>query len=500
MKKRLLWLLPVLAAVMAALALSGVLSSAPVAGEPSQALLEASDGLDEIVIEARLLPESRALEVVHTLTLENRTGQALEHSVLRTWPNAFQSVDTSPCSSEELYDACYPDGFSMGALVMSEALVARGDGQPQTALYRYADDAKTVLYVSVEGGWQPGERVTLTLRYTVYVPRAAYRFGVNGGIWALGGAFAVPAVFENGAWREDEYLTVGDPFLSECANYALTVEVPEGYVCAGGGPATAETANGVTTYRFSCPAVREAALVISEGYAVAEAMEAGVLVRAYATDAARARQLLSYGAKALAFYGERYGAYPWQTFSLCEADFAVGGMEYPGLVMIGSSQISLGGSSLEYVVAHETAHQWWYAAVGSDPWYQSWQDEALCEFSVLEYMEHAHGASVRADLEQSQVQSAMKATVARGITPGSPLDVFTSMSQYSLVVYNRGAALFLALDSAIPDGLNAFLRAYYQTFAFKIATRADFEELLASVTGGDYAPLMRDYLDTYILN
>ena len=40
----------------------------------------------------------------------------------------------------------------------------------------------------------------------------AYRFGVDSGIWALGNAFAIPAVWEDGAWRTDEYYPVGDPF------------------------------------------------------------------------------------------------------------------------------------------------------------------------------------------------------------------------------------------------------------------------------------------------
>lgn len=32
------------------------------------------------------------------------------------------------------------------------------------------------------------------------------------------------------------------------------------------------------------------------------------------------------------------------------------------------------------------------------------------------------------------------------------------------------------------------------------ATREDFESLLAETTGEDLTPLIRDYLDTYILN
>ena len=74
------------------------------------------------------------------------------------------------------------------------------------------------------------------------------------------------------------------------------------------------------------------------------------------------------------------------------------------------------------------------------------------------------------------------------------------MSEYALVVYDRGAAMFCALDRMLDSGLDGFLRAYYERYAFGRATRENFESLLAETTGEDLTPLIRDYLDTYILN
>lgn len=175
-------------------------------------------------------------------------------------------------------------------------------------------------------------------------------------------------------------------------------------------------------------------------------------------------------------------------------------MEYPAMAMIGASQLDAGGRTLEYVMAHEVAHQWWYAVVGSDGVNQSWQDEALCEFSLLDYVETVYGRAQRDELQRTRVESAMRVTVPRGITPGAPLTYFSSMSEYSLVVYNRGAAMLCALDQAMGGTLDDFLRAYYGRYAFSRASRRDFENLLAQHTGGDYGPLIVDYLDTSILN
>ena len=98
------------------------------------------------------------------------------------------------------------------------------------------------------------------------------------------------------------------------------------------------------------------------------------------------------------------------------------------------------------------------------------------------------------------MEADLRVTVPRGVTPGAPLDRFSTMAEYALVVYERGAAMLCALDRALSGGLDAALSAYYAHYAFGRATRGDFEALLRSVTGEDLSSLIRDYLDTYILN
>ena len=494
MKRRLMIAAAALLAAM--LAAWAAFDRVPRLPEPSAQLLQAQQGLEEISIAAALDPEARTLGVRQTLRLTNRTGQRQNAVVLRTWPNVFQSLDTSTCAVDDgLYDLYYPDGFSTGALVMIRAQV-----NGETVLYRYTDTYKTVLSVPVPGGWEAGETALLQLEYVVQIPRMAYRFGVWENVFALGNAFAIPAVWQDGAFRTDPYLSVGDPFVSDCANYSVRVTVPEDYVCAGSGYPTVEKNRAERTYCFEAPAVRDFALVISDRLEQVSQLQNGVLVTAYASTASQARQLVRSAGKALRLYASLWGEYPYQSFTLAQIHFPHGGMEYPALAMIGADEIVSGGRKLEYTVAHETAHQWWYSLVGSDGWHQPWQDEALCEFALLEYAEAQYGAGERDDLEQSRVESAMRVTVPQGVTPGSPLSAFADMSEYSLVVYSRGAAYLCALDRTLPDGINPFLRDYAQSYAFTRATRDDFEDQLAKSTGEDFAALTRDYLDTYILN
>ena len=447
------------------------------------------------MIDAEYDPDARAVRVTQRLTLTNRTGAALSEAVLCAWSNAYQSLKTSPLRDEQYYDRFYPEGFSSGMLVMSEATVTMG-GESAPVAYRYTDEAKTVLSLPLPAAWESGVTIELALRYTVTPPKAANRFGVSEGICALGNAFLIPAAHENGAWRTDAYTPIGDPFVSDCFNYTVTVRVPSGYQCAGTGTCTRD--EGGDSYRFEALAVRDFALAISERYAVKTAVQDGVLLQSYARDGAHADAALATMKRALACYNERFGAYPYPTLTCAEICFPLGGMEYPQLVMISAELMKAGGEELEYAVAHEVAHQWWYAVVGSDSVNDAWQDEALCEFSALEYWETAHGRGAREDRVARQVETAMRLTVAGGVTPGAPIDYFDSIAQYATVVYNRGSALFLAMDTLLDGGLDSALRAYYAEYAFRRATREEFEALLNRETGEDLTPLMLDYLDTLL--
>ena len=530
--------------------------------QPGAALVKASQGLDTISAELTFDPVNRELTVRQTCELTNRTGATQRLLVLRAYANAFQSEDTSPAATEELFDTCYPDGFSAGGLTLTAVTVQKGgiDEQPaespqpggageqtaeppqaggageqpaespqpggtgeqtaetqpsgtgeqiaeslpggtddQPADYTFSDDAQTVLTLSLPWDWGAGETLTARFQYTVRIPQAAYRFGERDGVFALGHALLLPAPYRNGEAVTDAYGSIGEPFMSECRNYTVRVTVPTGYAVAGSAAAVTETeADGQRTVRMDAPAARDFALCVSRLYRVRQAVQDGVLVRAYAGTDATAGDLLTYAMAALRCYGERYGAYPYPCYTVCETGLPYGGMTYPGLAMLSAGEIAAGGEKREQLVARETAQQWWSAVIGTDGTRQPWQDEALSEFSLLDYWESRHGKAARDALQFSRLDTAMRVTIPRGVTPGSPVDYFGDTSEYRVVVWGRGGAALCALNDAMGGQLDAFLRRYGAEYAFALATRADFETLLKAVTGEDWSPLLSDYLDTYI--
>ena len=501
-KRRRLLLMGLLVIVLCLVGISFALQKTRLkAGSPDGDVLILSRGLDDIFIDATFYPERRVMEVFQRCALTNRGSEPRHEMVLRSYPNAFQAEETSPFATEERYEASYPGGFSSGALSVTSVAIHLGGEEPLDVFHRYLDAQKTVLQLSLPISWEPQETITVAFTYTLHIPAAAGRFGVNNDIWALGNAFLIPSPYEDGAYRSDPYYAIGDPFVSDCANYAATINVPEGYICAGSSwPYTASLGDGRMIYAFQAYVIRDFALSISPHYRAAQAMEGGVLVTVYAKNSDIAQQTLGYARKALACYSARYGAYPYPALTLTEVNFPMDGAEYSGLAMFNPERAAGDRQQLEWLVAHEVAHQWWYGVVGSDPVNQPWQDEALCAYSVLNYVETYYGWASREAMAFSRAETAMRVSIPRGVTPGSPLDFFGSVGEYTLLVQDRGAAMLLALNEALNGRLDDFLQAYYDDYRFARATRSDFEACLKAFSGEDWSPLLVDYLDTHLRN
>lgn len=458
--------------------------------QASAELRAAAKELDRITIDASFDPDRSVLTGTQELLLTNRTGQDHSYAVLRSYSGAYLSEDTSPMATEEMFLSCYGDMFVSGGLRLKSAQV---DGQ--SILTRWADSTQTVLFVPA--AWKAGETIRVTLNWEIIIPDCASRFGVQSDIWAIGNAFPTPAVWENGAWRTEEVTAIGDPFLSECLNWSVHLTLPAAYQAAASAYAEPVVSGTMARYDFEALASRDFALVISDRFTRLQRMAGDTLLTAFAQSESAAVTMLDSAEKALGSFASRWGNYVYPALTLTEVDFPFGGMEYPGLVMIASDALRSGGESLANAVAHETAHQWWAVQTGSDSWYQPWQDESLCEYAMLCYIGDHAGLSARENAEYHRIETALRITTASTVTPGCPLDYFSDFSEYSTMVYRRGAALWLALENFMgEEKLHAALKDYQERYRFAIASREDLTAVLSEHAGMDLSPLMADYLDT----
>ena len=425
---------------------------------------------DAMTVSLEATEDLRTIKGEMRLTAANRTGGDLSEIVLRAYANAIQP----------------------GSVTLSDATV---NGE-RASISADSDDPSVWR---IETPWRAGETAEVCWRVSLIVPRGEGEIGRTDESALLIGALPTPAMWENGAWREDAYCAVGDPFVSDCSNYEVTLVAPAGYVCAASAKPSVKTmADGRMRYTMQGDAMRDFAFALSASWQTAQKSVNGVTVTAYAGDQKAAGRAAGYAAEALKTYARLYGAYAYDQLTVCEVDFPLGGMEYPGLIFIGRDWMAESqADSLELMLAHETAHQWFYALVGSDQVTDAWQDEALCEYAMLRYAREKYGANAYENLRILRVDAPMREKINQTVTPGSPISYFGSLQTYATVVYGRGAALPLALDEMTGGQMDKLLREYCDAFAFKRASRADFEQFFTDRSGLDITPLMRDYLDTY---
>ena len=386
--------------------------------------------------------------------------------------------------------------------------------------YAFEDSESTILRVPLPATLDPGDQTELQIAFDVVIPRRADRFGYDDGVMSLGHWYPMLAVYDDEGWNLDPYVALGDAFYSDVANYTVKLTVPEDVLVAATGleaERQPQRAGRVTTVHLS-GATRDFALALSRDYETVSTQVGDTTVTSYYLPGhfGGGQQALQVAADALEVFNARFGRYPYTELDIAETAFRVfgspGGMEFPGIVFIGSDFYQpdgLFGSELDVVVAHEVAHQWWYGVVGNNQVDEPWLDEAFATFASLVYFE-----------DKRDVLSAETALWTQAVLPyqlaqmmdvdgplqSSLLDYEGDLITYDAIIYSKGALFLVRLREILGDDLFFdLLQRHYQTYKFRLLNPGDFrrsiEELGAtSATGSDKVEQALALYDAVVLN
>ena len=326
------------------------------------------------------------------VTYLNSTRITLREIPFFAYPNAYLSQSTAPFMQADMGKA-YPHGFMPGGLSVNALSV---DGAQAT--YALSNDDKTLITVKLPKELVAGGKAVVSFDFTVTLPNSLGRFGYGDKAFNLCNFYPVACAYDGTKFLTYPYVERGDPFVSDFADYTVTLRVPQGMTVATSGTSTMTTQNGLDVYAISAPDVRDFAAVASRHFVVKTQQVnykgADTLVKAYTFDDAEfgTTQTLTYGVNAVKVFSDKIGPYPYKQFSVVQTDFFIGGMEYPNLVLIDQSLYKKNSADyLEFVVVHETGHQWFYGVVGNDQVMDPWMDEALTEYITICYYGYQYG-------------------------------------------------------------------------------------------------------------
>jgi hypothetical protein len=193
----------------------------------------------------------------------------------------------------------------------------------------------------------------------------------------------------------------GDPFVTPSSPRVRVTIVSDRRVTWA---TTGEQVGGSGLTRvFEARNVRDFAIAGAPDYRLQSATVGNVVVHVWSRPGFPASTVMAAAKTALSREARLLGAYTYRTYDLAQTAGGYG-MESPGLTWIPT-----GAGSLPYLVAHETAHQWFYGIVGNDQARQPYADEAATDFVarfVLGLRRASRCSTARLDLSIYRYSSA----------------------------------------------------------------------------------------------
>ena len=352
-----------------------------------------------------------------------------------------------------------------------------------------------VLRVSLPAPLFPGEQALIGMSFSLRVPRLSEnRFRVLGyskGILSLAGWYPMLAVLDSSGWHLDyPDELIGEAVFGESAFYTVQVTAPQTLVFATAGVQVDQVVHddGRRTLFYHSGPIRTFYLSASQEYQVLSGRVGETIVRSYhlLEHEVCGQWVLESAIAALDLYSTLFGTYPFVEFDVVEADQWYQGMEWPGMMLLGSAFYDGTDPTCgEWFVAHEVAHQWWYNVVGNDPVAHPWLDEAFAQYTAMLYFRRLWPADAAEAFIQPIVYDryARYTDRPRDTHIGQSTTAFGDREAYYAIIYARGAMFLEELHNTLgDDAFFAALQQYYQQNQFRVATPNALHSILRQAT------------------
>ncbi len=486
-------------------------------------------------IEVELDDEAHRISGIEKIIYTNNSPDTLDHLIFHLWGNAFGDRN-SAFSRQQLrmgHSAFYyaPEEELGGyEQIRFFALAYPISDSRQELSFSSWQGEPDIVKVELAHPLLPGEQLHLEIEFEEKIPKTISRFGHKGQSYQMSQWYPKPAVYDKEGWHPMPYLDMGE-FYSEFGSFEVFITLPANYRVAATGELQNEEEKD-----WLAGLVEETRLLLKADSAVVNATEdpfppsspekktlhykaenvhdfAWFADKRYLVDSSHAvlpsgkkiptwaffrkthvdpwNQAAFFVARALEYYSDRVGEYPWpQATAVSGPMGAGGGMEYPMVTIISSWGSAKG---LDAVITHEVGHNWFYGIFGTNERRRAWMDEGCNSYYDHSYMKEYY------EMEKPPLgflQEDSTSTVAEILyclqrrrnayqAPDTHSDSL-SMINYLLSSYEFPAFLFRYLEHYL--GRNAFDRAMHDYFAdwkFKHPYPEDMQASLERSTGKD---------------
>jgi aminopeptidase N len=197
--------------------------------------------------------------------------------------------------------------------------------------------------------------------------------------------------------------------------------------------------------------------------------------------------------KAIEFYSDFVGPFPYEKLANIEAVGFSGGMEHASAIFYGERSFS--GQPASSLVAHEVAHQWFGDSVTEKDWDDIWLSEGFATYFALLFIEHYDGRDkFVAELKRSRstVLQAERRRQNLGVLHENIADSGQILNQ---LVYQKGGWTLHMLRGQIgADKFREGIRAYYKQYRDTNASTNELRAVMEKTSGQDLAWFFTQWL------
>ncbi|MDI6619141.1 MAG: M1 family metallopeptidase [Clostridiales bacterium] len=431
-------------------------------------------------------PDENSIFGSEKLSYKNTENIKLDKIYFHLYPNFYRNEDK--ISAMGNINSIYPEGFNPGQIDVIDAQVDN-----KTVKWDIESQDKTILCLNFTRPVNINQKIEIKIDFQEKLPYAYTAFGTFNGIACFENWYPVLCVYDSGGWHKEAGSAIGEPNFSEVADYEVEINVPKSEIVASSGKCIKEKDLdlGRKSLKLKADSVRDFTWFSSKSFDILQKKFNGVTIKSYffSKDAAMGIKAIEYAKNAVKLFSDKFGKYPYDTFSVVETYLYGGAMEYPTITSVGRQYYENKDSKLlESAVAHETSHQWWYVTVGNNEYKEPWLDEAMATYSEYMYFEKYYGDD---DLTQ-RLQTGIKNSNKH---PGDSVDKFRNIDEYNNTVYLKGAYIIDEFRKKVGDSLFIeTMKGYYDKYKFKNASISDFLDIVKNVCGSETAEFIRSRL------
>ena len=409
----------------------------------------------------------------------------------------------------------FPERFRTGDLKINTV-----SSEGKSLKYAIEGKDNTILRIDLDKEISPGRAVVLDLDYLVVIPHMYGRFGWHKNITSLLRWYPILSVLDKEGWHNYPFYPYHQPYFSEAALYSVKLTVPGGEVVIHSGILKSEARNADGTRTLFVESelpLRDFGLTLSPDYKVKSLETEGIKINSYYLegDALYAQKALDSAAGLIKFYAEKFIPYPYKEFNIAPSFLAYGGTQSSNLILIDTRVYRLPEflqRYFDFLIVHETGHQWFYNIVGSDEYKEMVIDEGMNSSFVLQYLAQKYGQEAEVmvlpkalswlipSFSFQRAQLDRYSFVAKNGLDSpvqGELSSFQEPSSIFSITYGKGSKIWEMLNYAVGEEVfQKIMQRYFNEYTFKNIALSDIKALAEAEAGTDLSWFFQQWFKT----